>query len=154
MSLGVTKTRIYLNIRDGKIYLKDQPFDFIEGYLKGIQLRDREFRGETVKYWYIDIESPEGELYSLALSYSSGVAKSLFNSLASAHEFKDQIKIMPYQVGDFTKVTTYIGAEKLSWKYSTLPPIDTVMIGGRPVKDDSKRMQFIENLVNEINGKI
>ena len=151
MSLGVKQKKTYLNIKDGKIYLRDTAYDFIEGYLKGIELKDREFRGEPVKYWYIDIMSPSGELYSLGLPYYSGVAKSLFNSLASAPDFTKQIKIEPYQSGDYTKVVVSSGGERLSWKHSELPPVEEVNIGGRIVKDDSRRMALIVTLVDEIN---
>lgn len=154
MSLGVKQNKTYLNIKEGKIYNQNTAYDYVEGYLKGIELKDREFRGETVKYWYINIESQSGELYSLALSYGSGVAKSLFNALASAENFTTEIKIQPYQSGDFTKVVTYLGGVKLNWKVNELPKVEEVIVGDKIVKDDSKRMEFIITLVNDINTKI
>jgi len=154
MSLGVKQKKTYLNIKEGKIYEKETAFDYVEGYLKGIEVKDREFKGEVVKYWYINIQSQSGELYSLALPYYSGVAKSLFNSLASALDFSTQLKIHTYQSGDFTKVVVYSGANKLSWKYTELPNVEEVKVGDKIVKDDSKRMRFIENLVTEINNKL
>jgi hypothetical protein len=93
MSLGTVKNKIYLNIKEGKIFKGELFYDYVEGYLKGIEIKDREFRGEIIKYWYINLESQSGELYSLALSYNSGVAKSLFNSLASATDFNKEVKI-------------------------------------------------------------
>jgi hypothetical protein len=154
MSLGVKQNKTYLNIKEGKIYNQNTAYDYVEGYLKGIELKDREFRGETVKYWYINIESQSGELYSLALSYGSGVAKSLFNALASAPDFSKEIKIQTYQSGDFTKVVVYLGTDKLSWKVNELPKVEEVKVGDKIVKDDSKRMEFIVTLVNDINTKI
>ena len=154
MSLGVKQNKTYLNVKEGKIHLKGLSYDFVEGYLRGIEIKDREFRGEVVKYWYIDLESQSGELYSLAIPYYSGIAKSLFNSLASAKDFSKEIKIQPYQVGDFTKVVVYSGGEKLSWISSSLPPVDEVKVGDKIVKDESKRMEFIVTLVSKINSKI
>ena len=154
MSLGVKQSKTYLNIKEGKIYLQNKAYDFIEGFLLGIELKDREFKGETVKYWYVDIQSSSGEIYSLSLSYYSGVAKSLFNALASAPDFSKEVKIETYQSGDFTKVIAYLGSEKLSWKERELPPVEELKVGSKTIKDDSKRMEFIENLVNEINAKI
>jgi hypothetical protein len=151
MSLGIKKRVNYLNIKEGKIYHQETPYDYVEGYLKGIDLKDREFRGEVVKYWYINLESPSGELYSIAIHYNSGAAKSLFNSLASANSFTKIVKIQPYQSGDYTKIVTYLGEEKLSWKHTTLPGVEEVKVGDKIVKDDSKRMEFIGNLVTEIN---
>jgi hypothetical protein len=154
MSLGIIQSKIYLNIKEGKVFNKDTPFEYVEGYLRGIEIKDREFRGEAIKYWYINLESQSGELYSLALSYNSGVAKSLFNSLASATDFSKEVKIKPYLSGEFTKLVTYLGGEKLSWKYTELPKTEEVKVGDKTVKDESKRMEFIVNLVTEINSKI
>jgi len=151
MSLGVKQQKTYLNIKEGKIYNQETAYDFLEGYLKGIDIKDREFRGEVVKYWYVNIQSQSGELYSLALSYYSGVAKSLFNSFASAIDFKKAVKIQTYQSGAFTKVVVYQNGERLNWKQSELPPIEEVTVGSKFVKDDSKRMELIVNFVKEIN---
>lgn len=154
MSLGIKQSKTFLNVKEGKIYQKDVAYDYVEGYVKSIEVKDREFRGEVVKYWYINIESQSGELYSLALPYYSGVAKSLFNSLASEDDYSKLIRIQPYQSGDYTKVVVYSNGEKLSWIKSTLPPIEQVKVGDKIVKDESKRMEFIFNLVNQINSKI
>jgi hypothetical protein len=154
MSLGTTQKTTYLNIKDGKIFKDKNPYDYVGGYLKNIDLKDRDFRGETVKYWYINITSKDGDNYSLALPYYSGVAKSIINSLASGDDFSKEILIKPYLSGEYTKVVTYLGDNKLSWKTSELPNIEEVKVGDKIVKDDSKRMEFIVNLVNEINSKL
>jgi hypothetical protein len=154
MSLGIKTQKTYINIKEGKIFLGSTPYDFIEGTLKGIELRDREFKGEAVKYWYIDIKSSGGDLFSLALHYNSGVAKSLFLSLASAPDFLKELRIEPYLSGEFTKINTYLGGERLLWKVNKLPDIEEVTVGSKIVKDDSKRMEFIEGLVSDINSKL
>jgi len=153
-ALGVSLRRIYLNVKDGKIYKGAEAYDFIEGYLRGIELRDRTFRGETVKYWYTDIEAKSGQLYTLALSYNNGLAKSLFNALASASSFTQKIKIEPYLKGEYQKVKVSQSGEALLWKSPELPPIEEIQLGGKTIKDESKRMEFIEALVNEINDKL
>lgn len=155
MSLGVHTEKKYLNIKDGRITHKDRSgevkfYDYLEGYLKGITTRDRDFRGETVKYWYLDfMDEDSGELYSLSLSYHSGVVKSILNSLASAERL-GLIRITPYQSGDFTKVVVTNNGETLSWKYAKLPPREEVVVGGRTVKDESKRMRFFETIAREV----
>lgn len=154
MGLGNKQSKVYLNVKQGKIYHGQEGYDYIQGYLRGIELKDRPFKGVVVKYWYVDIQTQERILYSLALSYSSGVAKSLFNSLASAQDFSQEIKIQTYQSGEYTKVTTYQGTQRLDWKYKDLPQVRTVVVGGREVRDDSIRMSFIEDLVRDINSKI
>jgi hypothetical protein len=154
MSLGVKPDITYLNIKEGKIQHNENAYNFVEGYLKNIEVKDREFRGETVKYWYVNLQDEKNNLYSLALAYRSGVAKSLFNSLASAEEFTKLLRIEPYKQDLFTKVSVYLGGERLSWKVAPLPPLEDVKVGDKIVKDDSKRMSVIVNLVNEINSKL
>lgn len=142
----------YLNIKNGKIYNKETAISCIEGILKGIELRDRIFRGEKVEYWYINIE--DDVIYSLALPYSSGVAKSIFNSLASGDNFSKEIKIQTYQSGEFTKALVYLNGLKLKWKVNELPAVEELIVGSKIIKDDSKRMEFIKDLVTEINNKL
>lgn len=157
MSLGSKQGKTYLNIKQGKIIKKtlqgEEAYTFVEGYLTGISKRDREFKGELIPYWYIDLQEPDGgEIYSLSIHYSSGVAKSIFNALASAEE-PGKIRIETYQSGEFTKAVVYCNGKKLNWKYE-LPPLEEVQLGGRTVKDDSKRMAFIEGIAQEITGRI
>lgn len=158
MSLGVKQSKTYLNIKEGKIVHKQSSgeeamYDFIEGTLIGISKKDREFKGETVVYWYIDLKTESGEIYSLALTYSSGVAKGILNSLAST-ETLGMIRIETYLSGDFTKVVVYNNSEKLAWRYPELPPIEEVKVGGKTVKDDSNRMRLFEQIAKELTDKI
>jgi hypothetical protein len=159
MSLGVKQSKTYLNIREGKILSRDKEgkellYDYVEGTLAEITTKEREFKGEVVKYCYIDLHDRSGVVYSLGLHYSSGVAKSLFNSLASVEDYSKTIRIEPYLSGDFTKVVVYSGGIKLAWKYPELPPVEEIQVRGKTVKDDSKRMEFFEGLVKQINAKI
>lgn len=154
MSLGIKQTKTYLNVKEGRIYQGSIAYDYVEGYLRGIETKEREFNGERVKYFYFDILSDSGELYSLALPYYGGVAKSLINSLASAQGFTDPIRIQTYQSGDFTKVATYQSGQRLPWKHSQLPPVEELRIGDRIVKDDSKRMALIASIVITVNSII
>ena len=91
------------------------------------------------------------------MPYSSGVAKAILNSLASVEEL-GKVRIETYQSGEFTKSIIYNNGDRLSWKYSTHPPIEEVKVGERIVKDDSKRMalfnEIAQNIVNSINKEI
>jgi len=158
MSLGTKQNKTFLNIREGKIVKKgptgEEVYTYVEGYLGGIYTREREFKGEKVMYWYIDLQEPSGgEIYSLSIPYSSGVAKSILNALASAQDL-GMVKIEVYQSGEFTKAVVYNNGQRLSWKYPQLPPLEEIQVGGRTVKDDSKRMEFIEGIAREVADKI
>lgn len=151
------QTIYYLNIKEGRIYYKDKPYKSVSGLLKDIRVREREFNGETVKYWYINLLRENGEdIYSLALHYSSGVAKTILNSLASATDLSKPITIETYQKDNYSKAIVSSGRDKLSWKYppAELPPIETVQIGSRTIKDDSKRMSFFEEIAEKLNSRV
>ena len=153
MSLGKQPYKTYLNLKRGKIYHNETAYDYVEGYLKAIEAKERIFRDEIMKYWYIDIQAPGGDLYSLSMPYESGAAKSLFNSLATAENFNELIKIQAYNQDEYTKIIVHSGGERLQWK-APLPPLEEITVGSQTIKDSSKRMEFIVNLVNEINTKI
>lgn len=154
MSLGIIQKPIYLNIKQGKIYQGEVPYDYVQGRLKSIEMRDRDFRGEVVKYCYINLDSPTGELYSIALPYYSGVAVGVLNSLGSLSDVTQEIKIQPYLYGEYTRTAIYSQGEKLNWVYKELPPVEQVTVGDKTVKDSSKRMSLIEGIVNEINQRL
>lgn len=159
MGLGVKQGKTYLNIKEGKIVHRSSTgqealYDYVEGSLIEISKRDRNFNGETVVYWYFDIQTGAGEIYSLSTYYTSGVAKAILNSLASIDGSPGKIKIETYQSGGFTKIVVYNNGERLSWKYPELPPIEEVKVGDKLVKDDSKRMDLFNQIAQEIVTKV
>lgn len=154
--LGQREKKSYLNISGGKIVQrtesgKTQTYDYVEGELEKIYQRDREFRGEKVPYWYLDIRDPKsGELYSLGINASSGVWRSLILSLGSCTNFLLPIRISPYHKGDYDRVSVYSGGEKLDW-VSDLPPVEEIEVGGMKIKSVEKREAFFRELVDKIN---
>lgn len=155
--LGRIQRRHYLNISGGKIVQRTESgrtfsFDFVEGILEGISQKDREFRGEKVPYWYIDLRDPQtGELYSLGVRASSGVWRSLILSLGSCKDFLLPIRISPYKRGEFDRVSVHQGGERLDW-VSDLPPVEEVEVSpGKRVKSVEKREVFISGIVQRIN---
>ena len=155
--LGRIQRRHYLNISGGKIVQRTESgrtlsFDFVEGILEGISQKDREFRGEKVPYWYIDLRDPQtGELYSLGVGASSGVWRSLILSLGSCKDFLLPIRISPYKRGEFDRVSVHQGGERLDW-ISDLPPVEEVEVSpGKRVKSVEKREVFISGIVQRIN---
>ena len=154
--LGQKERKSYLNISGGKIvrrtdYGKLETFDYVEGDLERIYTKDREFRGEKVPYWYLDLKDPQtGELYSLGINATSGVWRSLIFALGSNTNFLLPIRISPYKKGDFDRVSVYSGGERLDW-VSDLPPVEVIEVGGRSIKSVEKREIFITSIVQRIN---
>lgn len=149
----------FLNVKDGKILRKDglvvDEFDFVEGYLERIFQKERDFNGETLLYWYINLRDDKGDLYSLGLPYSSGVFKSIVLSLARCETLGlSPVRIETYLKDGHTKVIVSVGGKRLDWITKELPPVTEQRIGGRVVKDDSARMEYICSLVEAIKAKI
>lgn len=156
--LGQKENRVFLNIAEGKIVKRVnqrvEVFDYLEGDLEKIYKKDREFRGEKVPYYYLDIKDPDsGELYSLGIGASSGVWRSIILSLASVETFLLPIKIDPYRKGDYDRVSVYSGGKRLDW-ISDLPPVELVEVQGQTIKSTAKRDQYISELVEKVNAKI
>lgn len=158
--LGQRERKTFLNISGGKIVKRTdggrvQEFDFVEGDLERIYQRDREFRGERVPYWYLDIRDPKsGEIYSLGISASSGVWRSLILSLGSCTNFLLPIRISPWKKGEFDRVSVYSGEERLEW-VSGLPPVEEIEVSpGRFIKSVDKREEFISGIVRRINHSL
>ena len=165
MGLGKTEEqgtlrKTYLSISNGKIVYsngKGQPisYSYCEGFLEGIYQRERNFGGENVVRWYIDLRDGE-QIYSICFSYGSGTFKSIVLALASDKSLNSStpVRIEPYVNNGYTKIKVFADGTKLDWVTNQLPDVKEIEIGGRKVKDDSKRMEFIYNLCNSINERI
>lgn len=148
--------RVYLSVADGKIVhttsdKKKEYFSFVEGKLEKIYKSERDFNGEKVLYWYVDLRGSKKELYTLSFPYRSGTFKSIVLCLASCPTlgFQD-VKIEPYLKNGFTKVVVSVGGTRLDWVIKELPEVKEVLVGGQRIKDDSERMKLIEHYVEEI----
>jgi hypothetical protein len=157
--LGQTEKKIFLNIAEGKVTRRVgngrvEKYDFVEGTLERIYKREREFRGEKVLYWYLDIKDTKGgDTYSLGIHSTSGVWRSIILSLGSVESFLFPIKICPYRKGEYDKVVVYSGDTRLDW-VSELPPVEVIEVQGEKVKSSVKREKFISDLVDKVNRKI
>lgn len=162
MALGQPEQRArryYLSISDGQVVHTEngqrEYYSFVEGTLEKIYKLERTFNGETVPYWYIDIRGEKDELYSVSLPYKSGTFKSIVLALASEQAIAlSTVKIEPYKKGEFTKVVVSSNGRRLDWITKELPAVEEVYIAGQRVKDDTKRMEYIERLVEQINARL
>ena len=157
--LGQETKRIYLNIAEGKVVKRTdrgtEKFDFVSGDLERIYSREREFRGERVPYWYLDLRDTEtGDLYTLGINASSGVWRGIIFCLGSP-DFNPllPVKISPYMSGEYSRVSVYSGDKRLDW-VSGIPPVEEVEVGGRRIKSVDKREEFISGLVQRINESL
>ena len=160
MALGRVEQReriYYLSITNGKIVHTDKGkrniYAFVEGKLEGINLTERTFNGEKVPYWFINLRGEKGELFVISLPYKSGTFKSIVLALASEPTLGKVVKVEPYERNGFTKVVVSLNDKRLDWVTKELPPVEEIHIAGQPVKDDTKRMEYITQLVEAVNNQ-
>ena len=157
--LGQEQKRVYLNIAEGKVVRRTdrgtEKFDFVSGDLERIYSKEREFRGEKVPYWYLDLRDTQtGDLYTLGINATSGVWRGIIFCLGS-EEFNPllPLKISPYVSGDYSRVSVYSGDKRLEW-VSGIPPVEEVEVDGRRVRSVAKREELISGLVERINESL
>lgn len=157
--LGHTERKVFLNISEGKIVKQTdrglERYDFVEGRLERIYQRDREFRGEKVPYYYLELRDPKTkDLYSLGLRSASGVWRSLILCLGS-DDFNPvlPLRISPYRKGNYDRVTVYSGETRLDW-VSDLPPVEEIDVSGEKVRSVAKRDSFIADIVDKVNSRL
>lgn len=151
--------KIYLSISRGQIVRTTQGgkefFNFVEGKVEDIYSKVRNFNGTDARFWYVDIQDDEA-LYSICVPYESGVFVSIILSLASSENIASSlVRIEPY-IGsnDYTKVRVLEDGVKLPWITADLPPVEDVRVGNKIVKDNSKRMAYIEYLVDSVKKRL
>lgn len=159
------RKKTYLNIKEGAIVRRtpegtEERYSYVEGRLEAISQKERTFRGEVVVYWYIDLRDEDsGELYSLGFSYASNTFKSIILQLASKEGLEclkngSIVRIEPYTKNGYDKVQVWGEGVKLDWVSKQLPPIEETTIGGRRIKDDSKRMAYISSLAEQVKSSL
>ena len=156
------RRKTYLNIKNGAVVKRtatgEESYTYVEGKLEAISQKERNFRNEVVVYWYIDLRDEDsGELYSIGFPYGSNTFKSVILALASpmglnAVNNGSVVRIEPYTRNGYDKIVVWGEGVKLDWVVKTLPPVYERMIGGRKVKDDSERMNYICSLVSQIQN--
>ena len=151
--------RKWLSIHHGIVELSQdgqkQSFSYVEGSLRSIYTKTRNYGGEEVLKWFIDLQDEGGDLYSISFPYNSGTFKSIVLALASWESLTATTitRIEPYQNRNFTNVKVWADGVKLNWVVSELPPVDYVTINGQKIKDEAKRMELISSLVEKINQR-
>lgn len=161
---GEDKRKTYLNIKDGAIVKRtpqgEEHFTYVEGRLESITQKERNFRGEVVLYWYLDLRDDEsGELYSLGFPYASNTFKSIILQVASEDGLQATgngsiLRIEPYSRNGYDKVQVWGDGVKLDWVTKELPPIQETTVGGRRIKDDTKRMELITSLAQQVKSNL
>lgn len=152
----------YCGLKDGKVEVyrgrdeagnkKIEKFDRLIGTVVDISEREWEYKGEPMKSWNVKIVDGE-EVYILSLSYSSGFTRGFFNSLVNA-DLKNPVLISCYVKNDYNNPSVSQGYDLVRWKYKDMPKAETVKVGSKEVKDDSKAVEWMLKIVEEIRAQL
>ena len=160
--LGNNERRFFLGIANGKVTYRPakdaevQNFDYVEGRITGISRRDATINGQAMKFYEFGIENG-GEKYVLSVLMDSSVARGIILPLASVQDFAGlSFRISPWLKDAYTNVSVYANGQKLNWGIDPkdLPPVEKVTVGMKEYTDDTKRIQLVESLVDQINERI
>lgn len=125
-------------------------YDSINGVITDVITRESEYG----KSWVVSIKS-EGKLYKLEFNYSSGYATTFLKALPNV-SFGDVVTLSPKLIidGDKKKSVLFISQDGKGLKHfftrdnpNGLPELKKIKIKGKESWDDSDRMEFFEQYV-------
>lgn len=126
-------------------------YDSFTGKLINIRTRD----GEYGKSWEFDFKDG-GEVYTLQLSYSNSYATNILKMLPNV-DLTKEMKVQPAQkIEDGkTKSSLFISQDGTTLKHfftkdnpKGMPDMEQLTVSGKLVWDDTKRLAFLEEMVN------
>lgn len=160
--LGNNDRKIYLGVANGKITyrpgrdMERQMYDFVEGRMREIRRRDATINNAPVKFYDFIIENG-ADTYALSVPVDSSIARGIILPLMSIGNFSDTtIRISPWLKDQYTNVSVYANGQRLNWGVDpkALPAVERVTVGGKEYVDDSKRINFVEGLVDAVNERL
>jgi len=125
-------------------------YDSINGVITDVITRESEYG----KSWVVSIKS-EGKLYKLEFNYSSGYATTFLKALPNV-SFGNVVTLSPKLIidGDKKKSVLFISQDGKGLKHfftrdnpNGLPELKKIKIKGKESWDDSDRMEFLEQYV-------
>ena len=125
-------------------------YDSINGVITDVITRESEYG----KSWVVSIKS-EGKLYKLEFNYSSGYATTFLKALPNI-SFGNIVTLSPKLIidGDKKKSVLFISQDGKGLKHfftrdnpNGLPELKKIKIKGKESWDDSDRMEFLEQYV-------
>ena len=161
--LGNNERKIFLGIYMGKITCRSsrdaerETYDFVEGELTGITRHDANINGKDISFYDFAIKN-RGDKYVLSVPMDGSVARGIILPLANIPTFSGVLlRISPWLKNDYTNISVYAHGQKVNWvvEPKELPALEEVVTkGGKKFVDDSARMDFINDLVDQINKRL
>lgn len=148
--------------KENGVWVTDQTFNTISGYLKRIELSNYVYEGDTIdtmKFMFDDDEDKDAQFQvETGFNYLS---RNILNTLAGADNI-GHVKITVYKSkgkdgkDGFPAAYLEINKIKAGWKYKPeeLPRAKEVKVGGKTLKDTTELDAFFKELIPELNNKI
>ena len=127
-------------------------YDSLTGVIKDIKTRESEYG----KSWIVNVNS-DGKNYQLEFNYSSGYATTFLKALPNV-QFSQPVTLSPKLIieGDKKKSVLFISQDGKGLKHyftkdnpNGLPDLKKIKIKGKESWDDSDRMEFLEQYVQD-----
>lgn len=128
-------------------------YDSFTAKLVGIRTQD----GEYGKSWLFDFQD-NGEIYHLQLSYSNSFATAFLKMLPNV-DLSQEMKVSPSvkEVDGKMKSSLFINQNNTPVKHAFtkdnpngMPDMEQITIKGQQVWDDTKRLVFLQNMVDTV----
>lgn len=125
-------------------------YDSFTGKLVGIKVQD----GTYGKTWNFSFKDKE-EIYTLQLSYSNSFATAFLKMLPNI-DLEKEMKVSPSvkEVDGKSKSSLFVNQDGVSMKHAYtrenpngMPDMEQVTVKGEKVWDDTKRIEFLYNMV-------
>ena len=128
-------------------------YDSFTGKLESIQVKDGNY-GKTWNFGFRDRE----DLYTLQLSYSNSFSTAILRQLPNV-DLTQEMKVTPMvrEVEGKRRSSLFINQNGVALKHAFtrdnpngMPDMEQVTVKGELVWDDTKRMEFLHNMVNTL----
>ncbi len=147
-------------------------FSFFEGTLISIEKKEVSFNNESFEQWNVKFKDDNDKTYVWTSSYESSSFQGFVNSLSSLpNPGVGTIRLTPYVWQDKTFVSVKFNGNKLTKQYKAedIPELEPVTRldtktkqivpvlnpkTKKPLLDSSKRMEWVEERVAEINSRL
>lgn len=146
--------RVFIVPEKGAQTVKD--FDFVQGRLTSVAVRERVDETQKLTYVYVDFTLVDGEdTYVISTIKDSNLANGLINSLANVPSFVNNItKISAGVNNEYLNVFVEVNGQNAKWATPNLPKGKDVVFNGKTVKDYSERIHVVDGLLKKVQESL
>lgn len=128
-----------------------QEYDYIQGKLLGISIRNRETQNGEMTY--LDLHFANGDTrFDVSAIASSSISAELISKLANLQDTGSQIRIDVWPKGSYTNCIVYENGQKLPYRF--LPKVERRQNGFNTTIDTSERDAAVMKMIHELNARL